>query len=231
MSAAQQVTPEGSALDRLRALIRRWLGALIALIRRAPLATAVIVMALAGLGISIYLTVEHYRNVAPVCTIGGAFDCAKVTSSAYSVIPGTSIPITIPGMLWFLVSGGFAAVMLWYLARQQREPAQLRLWFLLWAGAGLVFVLYLVYAEIVQLRALCLWCTGVHVLTLLTFLMALRLWQDGPPVIAPRKVAKPATARESAPATSAASPTTTAAVSATATRPATNQRPARRRRR
>jgi uncharacterized membrane protein len=220
MSAAQQVTPEGSALDRLGALIRR-----------APLATAVIVMALAGLGISIYLTVEHYRNVAPVCTIGGAFDCAKVTSSAYSVIPGTSIPITIPGMLWFLVSGGFAAAMLWYLAREQREPTQLRLWFLLWAGAGLVFALYLVYAEIVQLRALCAWCTGVHVLTLLIFLVALRLWQDGPPVIATRKVAKPATARDSAPATSAASPTTTAAVSATATRPATSQRPARRRRR
>jgi len=220
MSAAQQVTPEGSALLRLGALIRR-----------APLATAVIVMALAGLGISIYLTVEHYRNVAPVCTIGGAFDCAKVTSSAYSVIPGTSIPITIPGMLWFLVSGGFAAAMLWYLAREQREPAQLRLWFLLWAGAGLVFALYLVYAEIVQLRALCAWCTGVHVLTLLNFLVALRLWQAGPPVIAPRKVAKPATARASAPATSAASPTTTTAVSATATRLATSQRPARRRRR
>ena len=126
-----------------------------ALIRRAPLAAAVIALALVGLGISIYLTVEHYRGVAPVCVVGGAFDCAKVTSSAFSVIPGTPIPITIPGMLWFIVSGGFAAAMLWYLAREQREPSRLRLWFVLWAGAGLVFVLYLVYAEIVQLRTLC----------------------------------------------------------------------------
>jgi uncharacterized membrane protein len=193
-----------------------------ALIRRAPLATAVIALALAGLGISIYLTVEHYRKVAPVCTIGGAFDCAKVTASAYSVLPGTQIPITVPGMLWFVVSGGFAAVILWYTARDQREPARLRLWFVLWAGLGLAFALYLVYAEIVQLRALCAWCTGVHVLTLVIFLLALRLWQDGPPEIVTRKATPPATTRSTV--------TTTAAAPRPATRATTGQRLPRRRR-
>jgi uncharacterized membrane protein len=218
MSAAENTaTPSTGALDRAGALIRR-----------APLAAAVIALALAGLGISIYLTVEHYRKAAPVCTIGGAFDCARVTSSAYSVLPSTQIPITIPGMLWFVVSGGFAAAMLWYLARERREPAQLRLWFVLWAGAGLVFVLYLVYAEIVQLRALCAWCTGVHVLTLVIFLLALRLWQDGPPEIITRKVGKPAPPRpNAAPASAATAATTT---SAPAPRPPTGQRPSRRRR-
>ena len=196
-----------------------------ALIRRAPLAATVIVLALAGVGISIYLTVEHYRGVAPVCVVGGAFDCAKVTSSAFSVLPRTSIPITIPGMLWFVVSGGFAAAMLWYLAHERREPARLRLWFLLWAGAGLLFVLYLVYAEIVQLRTLCAWCTGVHVLTLVIFLLALRLWQDGPPEIVTRKVAKPTTTRTNI------TPTATAAVPPPATRSTTGQRLPRRRRR
>lgn len=200
-----------------------------ALIRRAPLAAAVIALALVGLGISIYLTVEHYRNVAPVCTIGGAFDCAKVTSSAYSVLPGTSVPITIPGMLWFLGSGGFAAVMLWYLARERREPPQLRLWFVLWAGAGLIFVLYLVYVEIVQLRALCAWCTGVHALTLVIFLLALRLWQDGPPEIVTRRVAKPAPARANGSTASAARSTATVAAPPVV-RSTAGQRPPRRRR-
>ena len=201
-----------------------------ALIRRAPLAAAVIALALVGLGISIYLTVEHYRNVAPVCTIGGAFDCARVTSSAYSVIPGTTIPITIPGMLWFVVSGGFAAVMLWYLARERREPPQLRLWFVLWAGAGLVFVLYLVDVEIVQWRALCAWCTGVHALTLVIFLLALRLWQDGPPEVVTRKAAKPA--RANGPAASAARSTAPVAppIAPPVARSTAGQRPPRRRR-
>jgi uncharacterized membrane protein len=212
------------ALLRVGVLIRR---RVVALIRPAPLAAAVFVLALAGLGISIYLTVEHYRGVAPVCTVGGAFDCAKVTSSAFSVIPGTPMPITIPGMLWFIVSGGFAAAMVWYTAREQREPSRLRLWFVLWAGAGLAFVLYLVYAEIVQLRTLCAWCTGVHVLTLVIFLLALRLWQDGPPEIVVRKAVKPTPSRASVSPASAASSATTAAVPSSAPRPTTGQRPPR----
>jgi uncharacterized membrane protein len=221
MSVADNTaTSSSSAFDRVSALIRR-----------APLAAAVLALALVGLGISIYLTVDQYQHVEPVCIVGSVFDCVKVTSSAYSVLPGTSIPITIPGMLWFIVSGGFAAAMLWYLAHEQREPSRLRLWFVLWAGAGLIFVLYLVYAEIVQLRALCAWCTGVHVITLVIFLLALRLWQDGPPEIVTRKVAKPATTRATVATPSAASSATTAAVPTAAPRSSMGQRPPRRKRR
>ena len=31
------------------------------------------------------------------------------------------------------------------------------------------FVLYLVYAEVIQIDAICLWCTSVHVATFLIF--------------------------------------------------------------
>jgi uncharacterized membrane protein len=31
------------------------------------------------------------------------------------------------------------------------------------------FVLYLVYAELIQIGAICLWCTSVHVATFLIF--------------------------------------------------------------
>jgi hypothetical protein len=119
--------------------------------------------------------------------------------------------------------------MLWCLAHEQREPARLRLWFVLWAGVGLLFVLYLVYAEIVQLRALCPWCTGVHILTLVIFLLALRLWQDGPPEIVTRKAVNPAPARVTTSTSSAANTSTTAP--APAPRSSTGQRPPRRKRR
>jgi uncharacterized membrane protein len=34
---------------------------------------------------------------------------------------------------------------------------------------GIVFVLYLVYTEVITLGSICLWCTSVHVITLLLF--------------------------------------------------------------
>jgi uncharacterized membrane protein len=41
---------------------------------------------------------------------------------------------------------------------------------------GVVFVCYLIWAELFQIDAICLWCTVVHVLTLVLFgLVVVRL--------------------------------------------------------
>jgi uncharacterized membrane protein len=142
------------------------------LMRRQPLLSGMVAIALVGIGISIYLTTIHYTHTPPVCTVTGIINCSNVLKSMYSVIPGTSIPITIPGMLWFLVSGGLALAGLVSIQRNQREPERLPLYQVVWATGGLVFVLYLVYDELVQLHYICEWCTAVHILTLLTFVLA-----------------------------------------------------------
>lgn len=133
---------------------------------------ALIAMALVGTAIAVYLTSVHYANVPLVCTAGGPVDCGAVTRSAYSLVPGTSLPITLPGMLWFIVSGGIAVYAL--MLRWQHKAESVRLWLGLvaWGALGMVFVIYLVYAEIVVLHKICEWCTVIHVLTLLTFLLA-----------------------------------------------------------
>ena len=64
--------------------------------RRNPLLSPKVALGVVGLGISIYLTTIHYTHTAPVCTVTGIINCASVLKSSYSVIPGTSIPITIP---------------------------------------------------------------------------------------------------------------------------------------
>jgi uncharacterized membrane protein len=150
------------------------------LAREASGLTAMAAMAVLGIGIAVYLTVLHYAKIPPVCTTGGVINCGLVTSSAYSVVPGTSLPITIPGIVWFLVSGGLAVVGLRSVWRSEPEPARLRLAHVAWAAVGLLSALYLVYAEIVLLHRFCEWCTGVHVLILLTFLVALQRLQDAP---------------------------------------------------
>lgn len=130
---------------------------------------AIVAVALLGVGISVYLTVAHYTQTAPACLGVGAIDCSAVTTSSFSLVPGTEIPITFLGLLWFFVSGtaGFAIL-------TDREPSWLRVAHLAWVGAGLLVVLYLVYAELVVINRICEWCTAVHVLVLTTFLIALR---------------------------------------------------------
>jgi uncharacterized membrane protein len=158
----------------------------LALVRREPKLAALLLMAVAGIGIAVYLTLEHFQKAPLFCSTTGTVDCAPVLSSAYSVVPGTQLPITVPGMVWFVVSGALAVVGLQAAWLGQAEPARLRVWQLAWSGAGLLFVLYLIYAEIVLVHKICAWCTGVHVLTLLTFLVALARWQEDMPDVAPR---------------------------------------------
>ncbi|HET7338444.1 MAG TPA: vitamin K epoxide reductase family protein [Candidatus Dormibacteraeota bacterium] len=117
----------------------------------------------AGLLVSIYLTVLHYVGVVPGCPVSGPINCDAVLSSSYALIAGTSIPTSAAGILWFAVS---AAVWL-------RPVGRIHLG---WSALGLVTVLYLVFVEIVLVGAICLWCTAAHVLVLVIFLAAVTSW-------------------------------------------------------
>src|SRR6266567_4204408 len=67
-----------------------------------------LVLSLIGAGISIYLTSVHYENVPLLCSTSGLIDCSRVLSSTYSVVPGTTVPISVPGLLWCIVSASLA---------------------------------------------------------------------------------------------------------------------------
>lgn len=137
---------------------------------------ALLLMSAAGLAISVYLTATH-ANAAPlVCSVGSVVNCGSVTHSAYSVIPDTTIPISVPGIVWFLVNGLFALIALRTAGRS--EPGWLRPVHLIWAALALAAVFYLVYVEIVVLHAICEWCTVVHLLVLAAFVLALRRLQQ-----------------------------------------------------
>ncbi len=128
---------------------------------------ALLLMAFAtiGFGIAGYLTAVHYAGVPLACSANGLVDCAKVVTSQFSVVPGTSMPITVPGMAFFLVSFGLGL-------GQFRSPQRfsLRQAHFAWACLGLLAVFYLVFVELVELHHICLWCTGVHALIVLTLI-------------------------------------------------------------
>src|SRR5215471_7343834 len=137
-----------------------------------------LLLSLLGVGITVYLTSVHYENVPLVCSQSGIIDCARVISSSYSVVPGTTLPITIPGFAWCFVSvslaidGLFATTGLWH--------GRIHIAQFVWALSGLLVVLYLVYVEIVRLHTICAWCTALHLLILLMFLVALVQLQSAP---------------------------------------------------
>jgi uncharacterized membrane protein len=141
-----------------------------------PLA-ALLAIAVAGIAISSYLTATHARAIPLVCTVGSLLNCSAVTQSAYSVIPGTTIPISALGIVWFLVSG-VMALLAWLAVRSERLEAR---WLapvhFAWSAVALLVVLYLVYVEIVLLHRICEWCTVVHLLVLTTFVLTLRRLQ------------------------------------------------------
>ena len=92
--------------------------------------------AVVGLGIATYLTTLHYAGVAPICTTNGFVNCGSVLKSSYSVVPGTSIPVTVPGMLWFIVSGWLAVVSILAARRGSRSRTWLRPAHLTWCRVG-----------------------------------------------------------------------------------------------
>src|SRR5437667_4229835 len=107
-----------------------------------------LLLSLVGAGIAIYLTGVHYERTPLICSGSGVIDCARVLSSPYSVIPGTTVPITIPGLGWCIVSAALV-ITSWRLVSRRRWLSTAQF---LWCLAGMLAVLYLVYVEIVLLH-------------------------------------------------------------------------------
>ena len=147
-------------------------------IRRSGAQVALLVLSLAGVAISIYLTAVHYENVPLLCSNSGLVDCASVLSSSYSVVPGTTAPITVPGLAWSLASAALAFAG-WRIWPQRRN---VRMAQFVWALLGMLTVLYLVYAELVRLHRICAWCTALHIIIFVMLLITVMNLQTAEPV-------------------------------------------------
>ena len=113
-----------------------------------------------GLGLAIYLTVEHYSTTPSfACPVTGAIDCVKVTTSNYSNFHG--IPVAPAGLFYFLVSIPLHLPVAWRSTNLWISRAR---W--AWVAIGMIGVFWLIHAEL-ELGAICLYCTGVHVVTFL----------------------------------------------------------------
>jgi uncharacterized membrane protein len=123
-------------------------------------------LSLYGLGASIYLTIAHYdAGVALICSDKGLVNCAEVTTSPESVVFGV-FPVAVLGLAFYVFMVVINSPWGWRL--KQPLVGWTRLGSVI---VGICFVLYLVYAEVIEINAICLWCTSVHIATFLLFVV------------------------------------------------------------
>jgi uncharacterized membrane protein len=128
------------------------------------------ILSLLGLAVSVYETYSHFVTHSFLgCSGNGTFDCEAVTTSAQSYVGPSSfhVPVAVLGVLFFV----FAAVPLmspWAWQAKRREIHLARLVSLV---IGMCFVLYLLYAELIVIGKICIYCTSVHILTFLLFVL------------------------------------------------------------
>jgi uncharacterized membrane protein len=161
-SASQAASPAASGLLGKIVGPFRTVGAV-------PLAT--FLLSLYALGASIYLTIAHYdTNVTLVCSDKGLVNCAEVTTSPQSMVFGI-FPVAVLGLAFYVFMTALNSPWVWRLQQTGSEQLGLVLRYTRVGAivAGMGFVLYLIYAELIQIGAICLWCTSVHVATFLIF--------------------------------------------------------------
>lgn len=141
---------------------------------RAPFGAreiATLCASLAGLGVATYLTLAHFvSSVSLSCPASGkVINCEKVTTSAQSYV--FHVPVSVLGLFYFVPMLALSVPPAWRSASLLVARARLLL-----ALVGMGFVFYLLYAELFEVKAICLWCTSVHVLTFLIFTLVVTGW-------------------------------------------------------
>jgi uncharacterized membrane protein len=102
--------------------------------------------------------------VALVCSDNGAINCEKVTTSPQSEILG--IPVAMLGLAFFIPMIALCLPAAWRSADRRVHLARLAL-----SITGVGMILYLIIAELFLIKAICLWCSGVHLVTFLLFVI------------------------------------------------------------
>jgi uncharacterized membrane protein len=162
---AGQATPAAEAIpDRrgLDALAESWQG----LLRWSGGGVAfwTLVVSVLGLADASYLTYQHFSESTTFagCSENGAVNCVAVTTSQWSHLG--PFPVSVLGLAFFafmvVVNSRWGWKAPWAAVHWVRLGSVV---------VGIVFVLYLIWAELFRINAICLYCTGVHILTFILF--------------------------------------------------------------
>lgn len=131
--------------------------------RRGQLGLPLLLVALAGLAISGYLSVLRVFDAPAAC--GPSHGCETVASSPYSVLLGL-VPVAFMGVACSLVVV-VLAIRWWRTADRRALLAAYGLLLL-----ATLFVAYLTFLELFVIEAICPWCVGYAVTVVASLVVA-----------------------------------------------------------
>jgi uncharacterized membrane protein len=128
-----------------------------------------LVLSLAGLAVSVYLTIEHFgHSNLLVCPTNSFLNCEQVTTSAQSYFLG--IPVAVLGLINYTVMTALNSPWAWRARFYWLHVARFAM-----GVVSMCFVLWLVSAELVIIGHICLYCTAVHLITFALLLVLTRV--------------------------------------------------------
>jgi dihydroorotate dehydrogenase len=111
-----------------------------------------------------YLTLEHYRDMIPPCGVNDIFaDCGRVLRSEYAKLFG--IPLALLGLIHYVTLQAVSLLTLGF------QKAWSKYWLLIQTAGGLLFSLYLVFLQLVVIRAICPYCMLSAIVSTLLFIL------------------------------------------------------------
>ena len=128
-------------------------------------------LALAGIFISIYLTLYKLGLIGELnCSIGS---CETVNTSRWSIFLG--LPVAAWGLLFYL--DVFGVAVLGTLPRWENQPV-ISIVLVAQAAIGVLFSAWLTYLELAVIHAICIWCVASAIIVLLIFLVSVADWRE-----------------------------------------------------
>ena len=123
-------------------------------------------LALAGIGVSGYLTWAHLAGQSVIC--GTSHSCDTVQQSVYSEVAG--IPVALFGLLAYL-----AILVLTLLRGHVSEDLETYIPLALFGISliGVLYSAYLTYLELFVIYAICWWCVSSAIIITAIFLLSL----------------------------------------------------------
>jgi len=129
-----------------------------------------LILVLAGISDTSYLTYKHYFEPIGVCLTGIFGNCGAVLSSKYSIIFG--VPLSILGLVHYLWMG----VLLW-MSYTLGSNLYKRFAFIQ-SALGVVISLYLTYLQFFIIKSLCPYCLFSALLSVLIYVLVRKEWHD-----------------------------------------------------